>query len=262
MVIRNEMPYLHNCLRHLIDNGLDYYVIDNESTDETAGLLASPQFSAHLTGSETFPFDGAFNWLGLMGALEAASAKVDADWLLYLAADEIMHSYCAGETISTAIERISRDGSNVIDFNEFVFLPIDHDYASDTAGYPASRHYYFFEPYRPRLMRARAADISVSGVETGGHIFKGDIQLAPETMALRHYMFRNQDHAFQKYAERTFQTQELARGWHKNRVGHGREKFQLPPAHALQHLSHARERTLDRTKPHTKHYWQWGDITP
>src|SRR5438094_945691 len=131
LVVRNERPFLGNCLRHLIENGIDYVIVDNESTDETMELLQQSYFAKHLIGHRTHPYQGSMDWKDLMLTRQAAADAIDADWILYVSADEVMHSYNAGETLSAAIERTDAAGFDVIDFNEFVFLPIETDYVPD-----------------------------------------------------------------------------------------------------------------------------------
>jgi glycosyltransferase involved in cell wall biosynthesis len=256
MVMRNERAYLPNCLGHLIRNGVDFYIIDNESDDETRAYLKSPEIAAHLIGVESYSFDGTFDWLGLVKAREAAARRLDADWILFVSADEMMHSYNEGETLPAAIARIACEGWDVIDFNEFVFLPVESDYG-DAAAFPDMRHYYFFQPYAPRLMRARRADLAVSHLGTAGHVFSGEFRLAPETMALRHYIVRDQAHALRKYQERVHRETEVAKGWHGNRHNQHPERFVLPPPSQLHRLADPQTRALDRSVPKPKHYWQW-----
>jgi glycosyltransferase involved in cell wall biosynthesis len=257
MVMRNERDYLRRGLGHLIANGIDFYVIDNESDDDTRDILASDEISSHLIGVETHPFDGTFDWNGLMQAREAAARRLDADWVLFVSADEMMHSYREGETLAAGIARIAREGWDVIDFNEFVFLPIDADIA-EGAGFPPLHHYYFFEPVKPRLMRARRSDLKVSHVAMGGHTFVGDFRLSPESMALRHYIVRNQAHAMRKYPTRVFRQNEIERGWHVNRATAARESFAFPSPSMLHRLADVQARELDRSIPHKAHYWQWS----
>jgi glycosyltransferase involved in cell wall biosynthesis len=258
MVMRNESAYLRNCLGHLIANGIDFYIIDNASTDDTREILSSPEIKRSLIGVETYAYDGVFDWTGLMQAREAAARRLDADWVLFVSADEMMHSYREGETLSDAIARVAQTGADVIDFNEFVFLPIERDYEPGRAGFPSLQHYYFFEPYRPRLMRARRADLDVSHIAQGGHSFSGAFRLADESFALRHYIVRNQEHAYRKYQQRAFNPDELKIGWHANRVGFARNTFALPPPAKLQRLVDPQSRSLDRSSVRTTHYWQWN----
>ncbi|MEA2951305.1 MAG: hypothetical protein QOJ96_825 [Alphaproteobacteria bacterium] len=258
LVVRNERPYMGNCLRHLIENGIDYVIVDNGSTDETTELLQQPYFAKHLIDYRTHPYQGYMDWEGLMLARQAAADAIDTDWILYVSADEIMHSYNADETLSAAIERADADGFDVIDFNEFVFLPIEMDYMPDREGSQLLRHYYFFEDHRPRLMRARKKRLQVSHLEHGGHVLSGaPIRLSPETFALRHYMFRNQTHAFEKYARRVYAAEEVARGWHWHGLQHPVANFTFPPADQLESLASPGDRNLSLAHGHKTPYWMW-----
>jgi hypothetical protein len=259
MVVRNERPYMGNCLRHLIENGIDYVIVDNESSDETRELLKQPYFANHLIDYRTHPFHGSMDWTDLMLARQAAADAIDADWILYVSADEIMHSYNVGETLSAAIERTDAAGFDVIDFNEFVFLPIEMDYVPDREGPQLLRYYYLFEDQRPpRLMRARKKRLQVSQIEHGGHMLSGEpFRLSPETFALRHYMFRNQTHAFEKYARRVYAPEELASGWHWHGFQHPVANFAFPPADQLECLASPDDRDLNLAHPHKTPYWMW-----
>jgi glycosyltransferase involved in cell wall biosynthesis len=258
MVVRNERPYLANCLSHLIENEIDYVIVDNGSTDGTGELLRQANFARHLLGLHQFSYDGQFNWDRLMRAREAAAESLDVDWVLYVSADEVMHSYVQGETLRAAIDRADAADYDAIDFNEFVFLPVDTDYVPDYRGFQPLTYYYFFEPYQPRLMRARKKKLKVSHFAHGGHVLTGEpFRLSPETLALRHYIFRNLSHAFRKYAERVFPPAELARGWHLNRFNIPTSRFAFPSTRRLHRLIAPEDRHLSRANPHKAHYWQW-----
>ena len=259
LVVRNERPYLGNCLRHLIENGLDYVIVDNDSTDETRDLLQQPYYAKHMLGYRTHPYRGCMDWISLMRARQDAADNIEADWILYVSADEIMHPYTADETLSTAIERTDATGFDVIDFNEFVFLPIEKDYMPDQKGFQSLRHYYFFEPSSPpRLMRARKKHLQLSHIEGAGHVLSGaPFRLSSETFALRHYMFRDQAHAFEKYARRVYAPEEVARGWHWHGFQHPVRNFAFPPANQLECLASPNDRNLSRTHPHKTPYWMW-----
>jgi glycosyltransferase involved in cell wall biosynthesis len=258
LVARNERPYIANCLGHLIENEIDYVVVDNGSTDGTFDLLNNPHYSKHLLNHVNVPYQGFFHWEKLILARQAAADPIDADWILYVSADEIMHSYRNGETLRSAIKRIAESGYDVIDFNEFVFLPVDLTYVPDCAGPQPLQFYYFFEPRRPRLMRAKKKALPLSHTAHGGHIFTGEpFRLAPETLALRHYMFRDQEHAYRKYRERVFSVEELSRGWHLSRHGKPMEQFRFPALNQLDRVRDPRDRDLNRSNVHGAHYWEW-----
>jgi hypothetical protein len=251
--------YLANCLRHLLDNGISFAVIDNGSEDGTTEILRRPDLRRGLVAFEKLPFNGTFALELILQAKEKLALRVDAEWIIHLDADEIMHSRRAGESLHDAIARLAAEGANVINFDEFVFLPIDEDYVPDIAGPQLMRHYYFFEPAPRRLMRAwkSRAGLSMSG--TGGHKVTGsDVFLAPESLALRHYIFRSQEHAFHKYVRRLYPEREVHElRWHRNRIKVPVERFRFPPAVAMQRLDSPSSRALSKAHPKTNHYWQW-----
>jgi len=258
VAFRNEEAFLGNCLLHLIRNGVRIAAIDNASTDASSSILRLPEIEPHVIAYETVPYEGYFPWESILARKMALAKSIAADWILHVDADEIMHSY-HDETLSAAIQRIAETGCTAINFDEFVFLPIEHEYQSNCRSMQPLLQYYFFEPTPNRLMRAWKAETELSMTESGGHILSGDaLVLATESLALRHYPFRNQAHAFEKYATRQFNPAELARGWHLNRSGKSPEDFRFPPSNDLHRLERADSRKLERKEPKTKHYWEWS----
>jgi glycosyltransferase involved in cell wall biosynthesis len=258
MAVRNEQEYLANALRSLIENGIYFGLLDNGSTDITREIGLRDEFQSHLVALREISFDGSFDLTRQLNEKMNLIHSIEADWVIHLDADEILHSYRDGETLSEAIGRIDAAGFTAIDFNEFVFLPLHSAYRPDYAGHQPILSYYFFEPDAPRLMRAWKKSSGATLVGGGGHrLSDREIRLAPEKMAMRHYIFRDQDHAYRKYAERIFAPGECARGWHANRVAQPVHRFRFPPAGQLSWLAHPGSRDLDRSRPRIHHYWQW-----
>ena len=257
LAIRNEEAYLANCLRHLVRNGIDFVVIDNGSSDTSAEICRRSEFAANLVDIQNLPFAGAFSLSEQLRRKMEIIGELHTDWIVHLDADEVMHSYREGETLNEALSRLDAEGWNAANFDEFVFLPVEHNYVPEAPGHQPIPHYYFFQPFAPRLMRAWNKASGFSLVEHGGHLLTGsELRLAPEHLALRHYMVRSQEHAFTKYTTRTFAAEELARGWHYNRVNLAPESFQLPPAKLLRRLAACCHCKLDLSDPWDIHYWQ------
>src|SRR5262249_60140896 len=125
-----------------------------------------------------------------------------------------------------------------------VFLPVDGDYIPEHEGPQPLRHYYFHQPRPVHQMRAWRKTSELSNIVGAGHILSGsEFRLAAETLALRHYIFRNQAHAFEKYARRLFAAEEDRRGWHANRIGQSPGHFTFPPPDGLVRLA----------RPHVRH---------
>ena len=257
LAIRNEEAYLVNCLRHLIRHGIDFVIIDNGSSDASGEIYRRREFARNLVDVQDLPFRGAFSLCEQLQRKMKVIEALNTDWVVHLDADEVMHSYREGETLAEALVRLDAAGWNVVDFDEFVFLPVEQDYVPDTPGYQPIPHYYLFQPYSPRLMRAWNKASGFSLVENAGHVLTGfGLRLAPENLALRHYMVRNQEHAFTKYLTRIFDTDELARGWHQARREQTRDWFTFPAAAVLRRLHCVEQQDLDRTNPWKLHYWR------
>jgi len=257
LAIRNEEAYLVNCLRHLVGNGIRFAIIDNESTDGSAEIYRRREFASSLVGVWQAPFSGVYALADQLQRKQQLVDAIDTDWVVHLDADEMMHPYRQDETLNSALSRLDTAGWNAVNFDEFVFLPVEGDYTPEAAGYPALKFYYFFEPYAPRLMRAWRKRSGFSIVESGGHVLGGsDLRLAPEHLALRHYMVLNQAHALTKYTTRVFAKDELARGWHHRRANQPSDSFRFPPARLLKKVERVEDRELDRSAPWAVHFWQ------
>jgi hypothetical protein len=257
--IRNDSPYVANCLEHLVANGARFAVIDNGSEDGLHAILERPTLAQHLVHYEHLPWTGHFELRRILEAAEAIISRLDADWYLLLDADEVMHSYREGETLNEALQRADADGATVVNFDEFVFLPIDHDYVPENPGWQPLPYYYFYEPSHPRLMRARKRSETLSAADSGGHVLDGDgLHLWSESLALRHYVFRSAAHAQEKYPSRVYAPTDLARGWHGNRIGLTPEAFRMPDRSRLKWLAAPDVRDLDRSTPERLHFWEWN----
>jgi glycosyltransferase involved in cell wall biosynthesis len=261
LAIRNEEAYLINCLRHLVRNDIDFVIIDNGSSDSSGEICRRREFAANLVDVQDSPFGGAFSLSEQLQRKMEIIGTLKTDWVVHLDADEVMHSYREGEKLAEALFRLDAEGWNVVDFDEFVFLPIEQDYVPDAPGYQPIRHYYFYQPSSPRLMRAWNKAGGFSLVEHGGHMLTGsEIRLAPESLALRHYIVRNQEHAFTKYITRVFAADDLARGWHQARRNQTQDSFRFPPDSVLRRLPRVEQQDLDRSNPWKLHYWRLAAV--
>jgi len=249
LACRNEAAFLPTCLHHLVMNG---------STDGSLDIIHSAEFRSHLAGLKRVPYPGRFELEPLLRAKMALADEVEADWAMNVCPDEILHANREGGTLLKEISFFDKQGFNAVNFDEFVFLPVVEPWIEGWKGWPAQRHYYFFEPKRLRQMRAWKKGMGFSMVPHGGHHFQGacGLRLAPESLVLRHYLFRNQDHAYEKFTSRRFAEDELARGWHRNRHGFSRESYTLPPPERLETLDKPESFSLSRARPWSKHYWQ------
>lgn len=256
LACRNEADYLPTCLHHLIANGLKFAVVDHGSTDGSLDIVHSDAFRPHLAGLERIPFDGTFTLRTMLDAKMRLGEASGADWLMNVCPDEILHSNRPGRTLVDEVSDFDDRGFNAANFDEFVFLPVEGPLEDGLRGWPSCRHYYFFEPRRFRQYRLWKTGLGFSMANRAGSRLGGrKLRLAPESLVLRHYIFRSQAHAREKLVARRFAAEELERGWHGDRNGFGAEAFTFPPASALKMLSSPDSFVFERTDPWKDHYW-------
>src|SRR5256885_2800317 len=126
----NEQDVISSVIRHLVDNGVDVYLIDNRSTDDTVseskkwlgnGLLEIEEFPAELPEGDTHPFD----WTAILRRKEELAQTLQSDWFLHHDADELRDAPWPGMKLGDAIHWVDRLGYNCIDFRVFNFPPGD-----------------------------------------------------------------------------------------------------------------------------------------
>lgn len=259
---RDEQPYLPRTLAHLAAEGIEAVVLDNGSTTDARVQLESLRDAGLLRDIVDLPYPGYFDLMAQLEAKASLIAGCDADWVMHLDADEMPHSACDGETLAQAIARADADGCNCINFNEFVFLPLEEPADTSATAFFPFTHYYHYAPAPRWRMVAWRRDAGLSNLGSGGHRLDGEgLRLWDEELVLRHYLFLSQRHAMEKYAQRRFAPAELARGWHHNRNGLDPQRMRFPSPSRLQRLARLEQHALDPSRPQTVHYWQWPETT-
>lgn len=216
----NERRFIVPCIEHYVRHGIDVYLIDNESDDETVALV-EPFLGRGVVGIETLPRSGVYTWRRILERKEQLAASLDADWFLHADPDEIRLPPKRGQTLVDAIEEADRQGFNAVNFTEFTFVPTrqspDHDHADFVQ---TMRWYYPCEPSYPHQLKAWKKQAEPVGlVSSGGHrVDFPRLRLSPTSFPMRHYLFLSVPHAVRKYLERTYDPEEVARGWHRARA--------------------------------------------
>ena len=256
LAVRNEVDYIGNCIQQFLTSDIDVIVIDNGSTDGTievaSGLLCDRHSLVY-----TQPYRGFFSLQEQLEAKQRIAEDSDADWILHVDADEVLQSPREGESLRAAIERVDAGGSTCVNFEEFVFLPVGTEYNPRDGPIQRYGTYYFFAPCPLRLMRAWRRSAGLSNVALGGHRLEGgDVNCHSESFVMRHYIVKNQHHAFSKYRDRLYSVDEMKMGWHSNRVGVVPERFVFPST-GLNTLHDPCSLDFDRSTPAKKHYWEW-----
>lgn len=259
LCFRNERQILERLLPKWLAEGLELLVIDHSSNDGSRELMEANLGSGVLEIRD-LPWLGYFSLDQQLHAKAHAMESVNSPWVMHLDADEWPSSSRPGESLLQALARLDGEGANIVNFEEFVVLPLDN--VADGEGY------YYFAPSPQRLMRAWRSDCGFSNLENGGHrvaagLNSEEIKVANDNLVLRHYIIRSEKHAINKYIGRLFDELELERGWHTNRIGLTRRELVLPNAEFLHSLppAHGIGVQLDRSRPKSLHYWHWPDST-
>jgi glycosyltransferase involved in cell wall biosynthesis len=256
LCVRNELPYLQCVLPYLATEGIEVVLIDNGSTDGTLKAVHNGEFP-NVVRVETFPYSGTFDLSRQLKIKWSLAEALTSDWLIHQDADEILHAPTGWGGFRHHIERADSAGFTVLNFNELVMLPAD---PSQDDILHNNRNYYFFEPKPMRLMRAWKRTAKVHAGTSGGHTLQGaDVNVYPERMILKHFIVRNQDHAYEKYLGRSFSSADLGKGWHRNRLNFTAENLRIPTS--AEHL-HTLASPLDAPNPLPRssrtHFWEWG----
>ncbi|MDP8217654.1 MAG: glycosyltransferase family 2 protein [Candidatus Theseobacter exili] len=191
LAVYNEERFIIPCLNHYIRNGIEVYLIDNESTDKT--VENAEQFlDKGLIGIETLKRENVFSLRKQLKRKEELSHILDADWLLHIDADEYFVPLEKNKSLKETIKEIDNKGFNTVNFTECTFVPTiensDHDYKDFLK---TMNYYYPFCPYPSHHIRAwRKQKTPVELAWSGGHRvrFPG-VNRYPKPLIMKHYIF-------------------------------------------------------------------------
>jgi glycosyltransferase involved in cell wall biosynthesis len=258
IAVRNEQRYLPTLFEYLREQAVDVFLIDNDSHDASRDIIAQYRYAPVLSVTRA-PFSGVHDLAALLRVKEQLIGSLRHDWIIHQDADELLESAVEGESLTGLAARADSTGVDVVDFDEFVFLP------KDPAGYAGGDYrrdgsnYYFHQPRPFRLNRMFRRASFLSFGDSGGHnaAFRPD-PVVEAAHSLRHYIVLDQAHAQSKYAERRFSPAGVARGWHGNRLNIPVSAMDLSRAIAgTARLDHPESRGFDRSNPKSKHFWEW-----
>jgi glycosyltransferase involved in cell wall biosynthesis len=258
IAVRNEAQYLRILLPLLASQEIDVVIIDNDSTDGSKDLFSS-YMGEPILSVQQLPFHGFFSLYEQLETKHKVYETINHDWVLHLDADEILEHYQPGRTLRDAIQEAHESGHNVLNFDEFVFLP------SSNAGvenyYTDTLQYYFFEPQKMRLNRAWRRDMFFDNRRFGGHsLAGGQLIVFPTNHILRHYIVLSHEHAKAKYLDRKFSEKEIRLGWHKARLNLSESDLLIPSKSPfLFRLPTFDSKEFRRDFPLSEHYWLWGN---
>ena len=248
--VRNGIDYIEGCIKQLIENQIEIAIIDQSSDDGTYEVCEKYKDDGVFILKRTV-YPGYFSLRDQLAEKYKLIESLNTDWVIHQDVDECLKGPYSGLNLYQSIKKEDNNGFNVINFNEFVFLPLD---LQDT--FLKSKYYYFFEPSAPRLMRAWKKADNLNALKSGGHILEGDARLAPNYYSLLHYIFTSQQHAYEKYSQRKFVHTETDDGWHLNRINLLRNRMLFPEKSELMEWSNDIGFCPNTDNAWKKHYWE------
>jgi len=215
----NEADVIGHVIRHLVDNGVEVYVVDNGSTDDTVAE-AKKWLDRGVLDVERFPApggDGLFRWQEILDRKLAVADDIRPDWVIHHDADEIRYSPWPNTLLRDAIELVDRHGFTAIDFRLLNFPPVDDGFQ---AGADPAVYFTRCEdgPERDRVqVKCWKWSPDTTFLDGGHDVRLPEKKLFPTRFILCHYPIRGQAHGLRKvFQERKgrFVDEERARGWH------------------------------------------------
>jgi hypothetical protein len=223
----NEGDVIGAAIGALVAEGVDVYLLDHRSTDDTVAA-ATPWLGRGLVRIERFPDESGFDdrnkdemvWRDILRRVEQVTGEVPADWYLFVNADEFRESPWPGVTLGEGLREVDELGFSAVNFELVNFRPTPQD--AFVAGQDVREHLRFYEPPGPYdLLQVKAWKGQAQPVNLhhhGGHdvLFEGK-RVFPVPFVLRHYPIRSAEHGRRKVlAERLgrFAAEERAGGWH------------------------------------------------
>jgi glycosyltransferase involved in cell wall biosynthesis len=252
--VYNERRFISGCIEHLHAQGVDVYVIDNESSDDTLAI-AERYVGRGVIGIETLPRgEEGFVLRAQCARQEELAQTLDADWLIHHDADEIRVSPRRGQTLVEAIGEVDEAGYNALNFLEFTFVPTleapDHDHPDFQQ---TMLSYYPFLPVFPHRLNAWKRQDGPVAIQTHRVAFEG-LRMAPDSLYMKHYMYLSAEHALEKYLTRQYSPAEVAAGLHRWQARLRPEHVCLPSSSELRRFT--RDDTLDPSEPRSEHLLQ------
>jgi hypothetical protein len=214
----NEGDVVAQVIGDLVRQGIQVYLVDHGSTDDTVAQ-AEPFLGCGLLAIERLGGGPTVRWSDVLRRKEELAAQLAADWFLHQDADEFRESPWENLGLREAIRRVDRLGYDAIDFELLNFRPTHDDFRPGADVREAFPYYERAEAFDKVQVRCwRRSEHAVDLVSSGGHdaMFPGR-KVFPVRFLLRHYPVRGQAHGERKVlVERLqrFAPEERAQGWH------------------------------------------------
>lgn len=266
----NESDVLEESIQALIREGVDVFVLDNHSSDNSLDI-AKRYLGRGVVGFESIRFEEAgrdiYNWAGILKRKTELAQTLGYDWYLHTDADEIRQSPWEGVSLAQAIARVDQEGYNLINFKLFNFrlyegMPMTGDL------HQRMQHYSNAENYNAQQLKAWKHDPSVDLSTYGGHwAVVPNPKVFPTRFILRHYPIRSLEQGVRKInneRKARYSQEDRKRSWHVqyDHFSTAEDRLQaelLWPVSTLTLFDLAQERISLAKEPVTAAHWMQGE---
>ncbi len=216
----NEADVIEKTTNYLLAQGVDVYLVDNWSTDESSELVVKlSKENPNRVFYEKFPQEGKtkfYEWYNQLERTEEISKKLNYDWYIHYDADEYRMSPWKNVTLREALFYIDSLG-----YNEVENTVVDFKITKKSATSIFMTDTWFDFGHRPahfEQTKTWKKCLSIDLKSSGGHIAKIDEpKIFPLKILNRHYPLRSFAHACKKiFDDRKprFAKENKERGWH------------------------------------------------
>jgi hypothetical protein len=251
----NEERFIGGCLEHLAEQGVESYLIDNCSTDDTVEI-ASEYLGNGLIGIERLPRPDGLDRLKVrLKRKDELAVSLDADWFMHMDPDEIRLPPRPDQTLAQAFEDVDFKGYNAVNFVEFTFIPTHESPEHDHPDFQRTmRWYYPFArrfPHHVKAWKKQPKSIELEG--SGGHLPKiPNLLLYPVPFKMRHYQFLSLEQAREKYLQnKKVDRSEVAKAKWRNWLDEEKVGLNLPSEKELN--TYTSDGDLSLSNPRRRH---------
>ena len=202
IAVYNEPDIVGDVIHHLVSQGIQLVILDN-STDGSDEILSKYPgrgvLSVEHLATERYDMDLLINRM----YEKAVSEK--PDWVLLNDSDFFLESPYAGISLKDAIESEDKKGYNMIQFDNFEFLPTEKDENSNEIDVRKRLKYYTWNDNLRFLAWKPYPGVTVTGTSWHYPVFPENVKVrVPRTKyIMRHYRIRSYQQGLQKvFSER------------------------------------------------------------
>ena len=197
----NEEDIIEEMIKHHLSQGIELVVLDTGSTDSTYEICKkfSDNDQIKLFQNKATQWDLALN----LQKIYDCALKESPDWIIHIDADEFFESGINGVNLKNALERVDKEGYNLVQFDRFEFFITDNDNENSDSITKKLTYYSYELDY---LYRAWKFFPGIRNDITGGHypIFPTGhkYKIYPRKFVCRHYRNRSKNQTIKKLKER------------------------------------------------------------